>query len=142
MSWRSALQLSAAIALSALAMVAQKKEIKQVRAPYTPPSSGKEMYAAYCASCHGKEAKGDGPTASALKVPPSDLTTLARQNSGKFPGLHVSEVISGEHMSTVHGSREMPMWGNVFLAVQGHDQRWVHLRVANLTHYLESLQVK
>ncbi|MBI1740994.1 MAG: c-type cytochrome [Acidobacteriales bacterium] len=142
MSFRCALLLSATMVLSALAALAQKKEIKQVPAPYTPPTSGKEMYVAYCASCHGKEGKGDGPAASALKAPATDLTTLAKQNNGKFPILHVSAVISGEHMTTVHGSREMPVWGNVFLAMHGHDSRWVQMRVSNLTHYIESLQVK
>jgi mono/diheme cytochrome c family protein len=100
------------------------------------------MYIAYCASCHGKEAKGDGPAASALKSAPTDLTTLAKQNNGKFPILHVSEIISGEHMSAAHGSREMPVWGDVFMAMHGHDSRWVQLRVTNLAHYIESLQVK
>jgi mono/diheme cytochrome c family protein len=142
MSFRSVLLLSATIVLSALAALAQTKEIKQVPAPYTTPTSGKEMYLAYCASCHGKEAKGDGPAASALKAPATDLTTLSKRNNGKFPALHVSEVISGEHMPTVHGSRDMPVWGNVFLAMHGHDPRWVQLRVSNLTRYIESLQVK
>jgi mono/diheme cytochrome c family protein len=142
MSFRCALLLSATMVLSALAALAQAQEIKQVPAPYTPPTSGKEMYVAYCAACHGKEGKGDGPAASALKAPATDLTTLAKQNNGKFPILHVSEVISGEHMSNVHGSRDMPVWGNVFLAMHGHDSRWVQLRVSNLTHYIESLQVK
>jgi mono/diheme cytochrome c family protein len=142
MSFRCALLLSATMVLSALAALAQKQEIKQVPAPYTAPTSGKEMYVAYCASCHGKEGKGDGPAASALKAPATDLTTLAKHNNGKFPILHVSEVISGEHMSNVHGSRDMPVWGNVFLAMHGHDSRWVQMRVSNLTHYIESLQVK
>lgn len=142
MSFRCALLLSATMVLSALAALAQKQELKQVPAPYTAPTSGKEMYVAYCASCHGKAGKGDGPAASALKAPATDLTTLAKQNNGKFPILHVSEVIGGEHTTTVHGSRDMPVWGNVFLAMHGHDSRWVQMRVSNLTHYIESLQVK
>ena len=40
---------------------ANKPAIKHVPAPYTNPSSGKEMYNAYCASCHGLDGKGDGP---------------------------------------------------------------------------------
>lgn len=39
-------------------------------------ASGREMFLPYGASCHGKEAKGDGPAASVLKVAPADLTGL------------------------------------------------------------------
>jgi mono/diheme cytochrome c family protein len=48
-------------------------------------ASGKKTYTEYCASCHGEDGKGMGPAASALKAPPSDLTTLAKRHAGKFP---------------------------------------------------------
>ncbi|HUJ11528.1 MAG TPA: c-type cytochrome, partial [Verrucomicrobiae bacterium] len=38
-----------------------KTAVKHTTAPATSPSSGKEMFMSYCASCHGKDAKGDGP---------------------------------------------------------------------------------
>ena len=139
---RSALLLAAVVVLTAFLAWAQKPQIKQVPAPYTSPSSGKDMYITYCASCHGKDGKGDGPAASALKVPASDLTGLAKKNNGKFPGVHVAEVISGEHIPNVHGSSEMPVWGNVFSSMHGHDAHWVQMRVTNLTRYLESIQAK
>ena len=66
---------------------AQKTNVVAVPAPRTSATSGKEMYLAYCATCHGKEGKGDGPVASALKVPPADLTTLSKRNDGKFPSV-------------------------------------------------------
>ncbi len=68
---------------------APKAQVKKIPAPYTPASSGKAMYMAYCASCHGKDGKGDGPAASALKSVPTDLTQLAAKNKGKFPENHV-----------------------------------------------------
>jgi hypothetical protein len=41
-----------------------------------------------------------------------------------------------------HGSREMPVWGNLFLQLsQGHTSE-VQLRVSNLNKYIESLQEK
>ena len=42
-------------------------------------TSGKQMFGDYCAPCHGLSGKGDGPAASALKIPPADLTQLAQE---------------------------------------------------------------
>lgn len=122
--------------------VAQKPTVKQVPAPYTSPASGPEMYTNYCASCHGKDAKGNGPAAQALKVPPTDLTTLAKQNQGKFPEDRVAAVLSGKAMVPAHGSSDMPVWGKVFWSLSEGHKGEVQTRIANLTKYLESVQVK
>jgi len=122
--------------------VAQKPTVKKVPAPYTSPTSGPEMYASYCAACHGKDAKGNGPAAPALKAPPTDLTTLAKQNHGKFPYDHVAAVLNGKAMTPAHGSSEMPIWGKVFWSISEGHKGEVQQRVANLTKYIESLQVK
>lgn len=121
---------------------ATKPEIKHVPAAYTDPSSGKEMYNAYCASCHGVDGKGDGPAAAALKVPPANLTMLAAKGGGKFPATHVAAVIQGDAMTPAHGSKEMPVWGPIFHAMGTHSQAQVQLRIRNLTNYLESIQIK
>src|ERR1039458_2426386 len=63
----------------------QQRQIKYVPVKPTSPASGQEMYTAYCAVCHGKEGKGNGPAAEALKVPPPDLTILARKNLKNYP---------------------------------------------------------
>jgi mono/diheme cytochrome c family protein len=116
--------------------------IKHVAAPYTTPSSGKEMFDAYCASCHGKDGHGDGPAASALKIPTTNLTTLAAKNGGVFPAAHVAAVIQGDALTPAHGSKDMPVWGPVFMSISGHSKADVQLRIRNLTNYLESLQGK
>lgn len=36
--------------------------------------NGAALYAMHCQSCHGSDGVGDGPAASGLSVPPSDLT--------------------------------------------------------------------
>jgi mono/diheme cytochrome c family protein len=121
---------------------AAKPEIKHVPASYTSPSSGKEMYDSYCASCHGVDGKGDGPAAPALKAVPTNLTTLAVKNSGTFPAAHVATKIQGGAMIPAHGSKEMPVWGPIFMTMGGHSTAQVELRIRNLTNYLESIQVK
>ena len=94
---RHYLALLAAITLmSSIPLLSQQTTIRKVPAPYTSAGSGKEMYRAYCASCHGRDAKGDGPAAGEVKVPPADLTALAKKNNGKFPSIHVSAVLSGQ----------------------------------------------
>jgi mono/diheme cytochrome c family protein len=100
------------------------------------------MYTAYCAVCHGSDGKGGGPAAEALKVPPPDLTTLARKNGGKYPSDRVASAIQGDLHLPAHGSKEMPVWGNLFWRMsQGHASE-VQLRVTNLNNYVESLQAK
>ena len=127
---------------SAAGAQANKPEIKKVPAMYTNPTSGRQMYDAYCASCHGQGGKGNGPAASALKMPPTDLTQLAAKNGGTFPEAHVAEVIKGDSMMPAHGSKEMPVWGPVFLNLAHNDPAVAQLRVRNLTRYVAGMQQK
>lgn len=138
---------AAVVALAIIAMAqeaapSQEKVIKHVPVKQTNAASGKEMYASYCAVCHGTDGKGNGPAASALKVPPNDLTLLAEKSGGKYPSLHVSSVLRGEADTPAHGSKDMPVWGPLFRHMsQGHDAE-VQQRIANLTQYIESIQKK
>jgi mono/diheme cytochrome c family protein len=126
----------------AAAPQAAKPEIKHVPATYTDPSSGKEMYKQYCASCHGLDGKGDGPAQPALKVPATNLTTLSLKNGGMFPGAHISAVLQGDSLTPAHGSKDMPVWGPIFHSMGGHSQAQVQLRIRNLVNYLETIQAK
>jgi mono/diheme cytochrome c family protein len=122
--------------------IAQKNDVVTVPAPHTSATSGKTMYLAYCASCHGKEGKGDGPAAGALKVPPPDLTTLSKRNNGKFPSVQVVNTITGPAGTPAHGSGEMPVWGPIFMTMEHQHESGARLRVANLADYIKSLQQK
>jgi mono/diheme cytochrome c family protein len=115
--------------------------IKKVQPSRTSPSSGKDMFATYCAVCHGTDGKGGGPAVAALKMPPPDLTTLTRRNSGKFPELRVFNTINGDLNVPAHGSKDMPVWGDVFRSME-KDTAAQQMRVSNLTKYIESLQSK
>jgi mono/diheme cytochrome c family protein len=116
--------------------------VKREAAPMTSPASGKEMFMSYCASCHGKNAKGDGPAANALKQLPADLTTLAKRNGGKYPSDKVTSILRGQAKLMAHGDQEMPVWGPVFWRMSQGREEQVQMRIANLNHYLESLQEK
>lgn len=96
----------------------------------------------YCAPCHGKSAKGDGPAAAALKQAPADLTMLAKRNGGKYPSDMVTSVLRGQAKLAAHGDQEMPVWGPVFWKMSGGKEEQVTLRIANLNKYVESLQEK
>lgn len=104
--------------------------------------SGKLLFLNHCASCHGLDARGAGPAAIALKVQPPDLTALAKANQGKFPYDSVRQAISGENAPAAHGSREMPTWGAMFLAMNGVNQKDAEQRIKVLTEYIKSLQKK
>ena len=122
--------------------VAQNPTALNITVPRTSATSGKEMYEAYCAACHGKGGKGDGPVASALKTPPPNLTDLSRRNNGEYPWLLVVNTISGPVGTSAHGSREMPIWGPVFTSMSHQHESEVRQRIANLTDYVKSLQQK
>ena len=116
--------------------------VKHVPITNASSSSGKEMFNSYCAVCHGADAKGNGPAASAMKAQPTDLTTLAQKNAGKYPAAHVAAVIRGQATLPSHGSQDMPMWGQLFSSIsQGHEGE-VQQRTANLVNYIEGLQAK
>jgi len=133
---------SCILAVSAQETQDQPTKLKHAPAAQTSPASGQEMFNSYCAACHGKDAKGDGPAAAALNKAPADLTALAKSNGGKFPSMKVMSVLRGEASVAAHGTQEMPVWGPVFWKMsQGHAAE-VHQRVANLTKYIESLQAK
>ncbi len=108
----------------------------------TVPSSGSELFAAYCASCHGTDGKGHGPAAAALKAKLPDLTTLAQRKGGKFPEGDVYQVIKWGGGIVGHGSKEMPVWGTAFKADTHPDEKAVDERIRTLTTYIGSLQGK
>ena len=100
-----------------------------------------ENYAKYCASCHGIDGKGAGPAAAALKKAPPDLTQIGKRNNGKFPDFRIVRIIDGSEVQAVHGSREMPMWGDYFREKQP-DEGILAVRERNLTEYIRSIQQK
>jgi mono/diheme cytochrome c family protein len=117
-----------------------KPAIKMVPPSNTSAASGPEMFNTYCAVCHGKSGKGDGPAAASLKKPATDLTQIARRNGGKFPDLKIRQTLI-EEVQGAHGTSEMPVWGPVFKSIESGDSLW-RLRVQNLIDYIHTIQAK
>ncbi|HEX3322328.1 MAG TPA: c-type cytochrome [Terriglobales bacterium] len=131
-----------AAALVAGAQEQSQKVVKHVPIKPTSAASGEEMYNTYCAVCHAKDGKGNGPAAEALKVPPPDLTQLSKKNGGNYPSLKVSAIIRGEQSLPAHGTKDMPVWGALFWKMsQGHESE-VQQRIANLNKHIEGMQQK
>ncbi len=110
--------------------------------------AGRRLFVKYCATCHGREAKGDGPLAPTLKTKPPDLTALAKQHGGKFPYLEVLDILDGGMPYPAHGNSEMPAWGQTFQSDEPGrsgtvmEQAAVRGRLMLLTDYLRSIQTQ
>ncbi|MGA7521796.1 MAG: cytochrome c [Acidobacteriaceae bacterium] len=123
--------------------IAQTTQIREVPIRPTSAASGKQMYNSYCAVCHGSDGRGNGPAASAMKTPPTDLTVLAKNNGGHFPDMHIVTVLQFGTENAAHGSQEMPIWGTAFRSLaRGSATPGIQeqQRIVNLTAYLKSLQ--
>jgi mono/diheme cytochrome c family protein len=106
---------------------------------------GQREYLSSCASCHGVSGKGDGVLVRHLVKAPSDLTLLSRGNGGVFPTQRVWEMIDGGTSTDIgpHGSREMPVWGNVFRSEDPQaPEGYARSRMAFVLDYLARIQEK
>src|SRR5579864_4994022 len=63
---------------------------------------GPDLYRAYCASCHGLDARGTGPAAASMKVKVPDLTLLAKNHRNEFPADYVRQVIQSGLLVSAH----------------------------------------
>jgi len=139
---RGVLCFAVAFVLLVLAGAQQEQtQVQKTTAKATSPASGQEMFLAYGASCHGKDAKGNGPAGSVLKIAPADLTGLTRKY-GTYPAMKVTTVLTSQANLAAHGNSEMPVWGPIFSRMSQGRESEVQQRIANLNHYIESLQTK
>lgn len=139
---RTSLAVSLALAFLIPAVATAQPTVKREPARPTGAVEGVALYNAYCAVCHGKDGKGAGPAAPALKMPVPDLTTLATRNSGQYDAAAVEASITGKgRPMAAHGSEEMPIWGPIFQGMS-HDAALTTLRIKNLVTYIEEMQQK
>ena len=141
---RSASALFAALLTAGLALGAPAQAEEEAH------MAAKEDFRNLCASCHGLEGTGDGQLAELLKVPPPNLTLVARRNGGTFPADAVFETIKGPDMPQAHGLPEMPVWGQWFLQKEAAERlvtgdqtpaiEKATERIRALVAYLQSIQ--
>ena len=127
-----------ALALACGTAGAQPKIEKGAIKP-VPASDAQKMFDTYCAVCHGKEGKGNGPAAQSLKKAPADLTKISERNAGSFPEVRVKRYIEGLDEVAAHGTRDMPMWGGLFSSL---DRDTTQIRIQGLSDYLKGIQTK
>jgi len=129
----------AAVAFCGAPLWAQGTSKKPAEVKLIVSIQGKDLFKSYCASCHGLDAKGKGPMASSLKIPPADLRRISIRNHDVFPMMRVEKIIAGEELTTGHGSSEMPVWGPIFSRVTT-DVDLGRVRIDNLARYLRDIQ--
>jgi mono/diheme cytochrome c family protein len=107
-----------------------------------PSLAGRDTFAFYCASCHGRDGTGNGPVGSALKAKPANLTKLAARNGGTYPVERVRAFVAkGQPGIPAHGSPDMPVWGPVFQVLDPSD-KLAEARIENVVAYIKSIQTK
>ena len=139
----------AAVSLVLAVQAAPQATVEKAPLTWTQAAmgDGEALYGQVCATCHGKDGKGDGPAAEALVMPVPDLTRLTIDNGGVFPAERVHKSITGEMEVKAHGPLDMPIWGTVFEDVRPDTkpgQRWAfaRMRISALTAFIETLQAE
>lgn len=118
----------------------------QASSPAPEPStgpSGDGLYRVYCATCHGRTGKGDGPLADSLRKRPPDLTLFAKRGGGLFDPGKVQRIVDGRQPVKGHGGSDMPVWGDAFShSVDGYTEEAVKARIEAIVRHLKSIQVQ
>ena len=109
------------------------------------PSTGRTVFNNSCASCHGIDGRGDGPSAWTLETKPADLTKIAVRRGGLWPMVEVMSIIDGYHRRTLPRN-QMPIFGDLaegalvpFDAGDGKETPTPIALIA-LANYLETIQ--
>jgi len=112
-------------------------------------AKGRITFRRYCASCHGADADGKGNVAQFLTVAPTDLRQFLNRYDGEFPKELIYESIDGRKVVRTHGSRDMPIWGEVFQsplvdATAGEEtgEERADRKIRELVYFIETVQIE
>lgn len=107
--------------------------------------TGSALFAHYCESCHGADARRHGVVAPYLVVKVPDLTMIAIQHGCRFPDSEVFQIIDGQSSDgQFTGKRHMPIWGYELFGDEADDaqaHQRATARVNSLVGYLRSIQL-
>jgi mono/diheme cytochrome c family protein len=102
---------------------------------------GRQDFQENCVACHGADGSGTGELSKRLVRPAKDLRAIRARSGGTFPFWQVFEIISGERPVEGHETFQMPLYSQ---RMRGDDFKPgylpTHVRILELTHYLESIQ--
>lgn len=139
-AWKPGLIVLALFVAAPLALAASRQADRPETVDRPSAHRGEPTYRTYCSSCHGKQARGDGPLAKDLKVQPANLSELAKRNEGEFPFEMVVETIEHGRSVRGHGTEDMPAWGDAF-EMTSQSEAEASAKMTELAHYLWTLQV-
>jgi hypothetical protein len=107
--------------------------------------TGSALFAHYCESCHGADARGHGVVAPYLIVKVPDLTMITIQQGCRFPDAEVFQIIDGQsNDDQFTDKRHMPIWGYELFGNEADDaqaHQRATARVNSLVGYLRSIQL-
>lgn len=107
-----------------------------------PPTRGAELYRQHCAACHGATGEGDGPVAAVIQPNMPNLRSLQQRSGGVFPADAVAAYIDGRDIEAAHGSRQMPIWGDVFQTDGRRGRDRARERIDALVGFIVELQYR
>jgi len=126
---RVLLGLSASLLLLAAASTARAADDAAAKVAAADAAKGAQVFAMYCATCHGPAGAGDGPVGKTLQPPPRNFQVAEFKYGGTDQAIF--EVITNGAASK-GGSPLMAPWG----AVVPEADRWA------LVKYIRSLKKK
>ena len=122
-------------------LISHVESIQTATTTTAASDGGRALFVTYCASCHGADARGNGPVADVLRSRPPSLTEFAVRNGGVFPAERVQRIIDGRDQSIrAHGSFEMPVWGDAFRRRNGMSEEAVRAQIDSIVRFLSTIQ--
>ena len=100
---------------------------------------GRLHFQKYCSVCHGQD--GTGLVIDTFDIQPADLTMIrGNRKDDEFPILEIANIIDGRKMSKAHGTRDMPVWGEVFSTEDHLTESQIKGKLGEIIAYLMSIQ--
>ena len=104
-------------------------------------TAGRSTFQQFCAACHGRDGRGNGPIVQFLLRDPADLTHIRARNMGVFPKDTLGSILLAPSRNAAPEGvpTQMMIWGPIFQSMD-NDRRRALARVEELLTFLESIQ--